>query len=81
MDDKKSFDRAALEAALTDLGRKAFEAGRTIEIAVYGGSALLLTLDRKINTGDVDAVFERTRLSSESSPRIWPRSLAGMRIG
>jgi hypothetical protein len=61
MDDKKSFDRAALEAALTELGRRAFDAGRTIEIAVYGGSALLLTLDRKINTGDVDAVFEKDK--------------------
>ena len=25
---------------------------------IYGGSALLLTLNRQINTGDVDAVFE-----------------------
>ncbi len=32
--------------------------GRTVEIVVYGGSALLLTLNRQINTGDVDAVFE-----------------------
>jgi hypothetical protein len=28
---------------------------------VYGGSALLLTLNRQINTGDVDAVFEGNR--------------------
>jgi hypothetical protein len=41
-----------------DLGRRAFAAGRTVEIVIYGGSALLLTLNRQINTGDVDAVFE-----------------------
>jgi hypothetical protein len=58
MDDKQSFDLAALESALTELGRRAYSADRTIEIAIYGGSALLLTLNRKINTSDVDAVFE-----------------------
>ena len=29
-----------------------------MEIVFYGGSALLLTLNRQVNTGDVDAVFE-----------------------
>jgi hypothetical protein len=47
MADKQSFDLAALESALTELGRRAHAADRTIEIAVYGGSALLLTLNRK----------------------------------
>lgn len=50
-----------MESALTELGRRSFEAGRTVEIAVYGGSALLLTLNRQIGTGDVDAVFERDK--------------------
>jgi len=54
----KNFDRSILEYALADLGRRAFTAGRTVEIVIYGGSALLLTLNRQINTGDVDAVFE-----------------------
>ena len=54
----KNFDRKTLECALTELGRRAFAAGRTVEIVIYGGSALLLTLNRQINTGDVDAVFE-----------------------
>jgi len=58
MSDDKNFDRLALENALAELGRRAFNAGRTVEIVVYGGSALLLTLNRQINTGDVDAVFE-----------------------
>jgi hypothetical protein len=47
-----------LEHALAELGRRALAAGRTVEIVIYGGSALLLTLNRQINTGDVDAVFE-----------------------
>jgi hypothetical protein len=58
MSDEKSFDRKTLEYALAELGRRAFSAGRTVEIVIYGGSALLLTLNRQINTGDVDAVFE-----------------------
>jgi len=58
MSGDKNFDRETLEHALGELGRRAFAAGRTIEIVIYGGSALLLTLNRQINTGDVDAVFE-----------------------
>ena len=61
MADRKNFDRAALESALAELGRRAFEVGRTVEIAIYGGSALLLTLNREITTGDVDAVFEKDK--------------------
>jgi hypothetical protein len=33
------FDRQALEAALRELGRLAYSEGKTIEIAIYGGSA------------------------------------------
>ena len=33
----KVFDRSALAQAFHELGRKAFEEGKTIEIAVYGG--------------------------------------------
>lgn len=58
MSGDKNFDRETLERALAELGRRAFAAGRTVEIVIYGGSALLLTLNRQINTGDVDAVFE-----------------------
>jgi len=58
MSGEKNFDRSTLEHALTELGQRAFAAGRTVEIVLYGGSALLLTLNRQINTGDVDAVFE-----------------------
>lgn len=61
MIDDKNFDRSTLEYALAELGQRAFAADRTVEIVIYRGSALLLTLNRQINTGDVDAVFEGNR--------------------
>jgi hypothetical protein len=35
----KNFGRETLEYALAELGRRAFAAGRTVEIVIYGGSA------------------------------------------
>lgn len=61
MSRRKVFDRAALEEALRELGRRAHAAGRIVEIAVYGGSAILLTLDSRPATRDVDAVFEKDK--------------------
>jgi hypothetical protein len=55
MSDEKSFDRKTLEDALAEFGHRAFSAGRTVEIVIYGGSALLLTLNRQIDTGDSSA--------------------------
>jgi hypothetical protein len=52
------FDRLALEMAFANLGQKAIEADRIVEIAVYGGSALVLTLPARVATKDVDAVFK-----------------------
>lgn len=53
-----TFDRQALELALEELGRRAHAEGKIIEIAIYGGSALMLTFDWRVATRDVDAVFE-----------------------
>jgi predicted nucleotidyltransferase len=61
MSARQSFDASTLEAAFAELGRRAYDAGRIVEIAIYGGSALLLTLNRQVNTRDVDAVFERDK--------------------
>jgi len=58
---EKRFDTTVLEAAFTELGRRAHAVGRTIEIAVYGGAALLLTLKQRVATKDVDAVFDRDK--------------------
>ncbi|HEY1934011.1 MAG TPA: hypothetical protein VGG99_18530 [Acetobacteraceae bacterium] len=57
----KPFNRQSLEQALRELGRRAYEEGKTVEIAIYGGSALILTYDWRIATRDVDAVFEGER--------------------
>jgi hypothetical protein len=54
----KPFDRQTLEAAFAELGTRAWALGRTVEIAVYGGSAVMLTLKARVATRDVDAVFE-----------------------
>jgi hypothetical protein len=55
------FDRATLELAFERLGRMAVDAGRIVEISVYGGSALILTLPSRPTTQDVDAVFDKDR--------------------
>ena len=55
------FDLQALEFALNELGRRSYELGKTVEIAVYGGSALLLTMNRTVSTRDVDGVFEKDK--------------------
>ncbi len=58
---KKQFDKEALEAAFKELAQRAHAVGRTIEIAVYGGAALLLTLNQRVATKDVDGVFDRDK--------------------
>jgi hypothetical protein len=55
------FDRAALLDAFAELGRAAWAEGRTVEIAVYGGSALMLTFDWRAATKDVDGVYDDDR--------------------
>ena len=77
----KNFDRETLERALAELGHKAFAAGRTVEIVIYGGSALLLTLNRQINTGDVDAVFEGNKDFIRKLAAEMPKSSAGTKTG
>jgi hypothetical protein len=52
------FDRQTLEATFRELGTRAWALGRTVEIAVYGGSAIMLALKARVATRDVDAVFE-----------------------
>jgi hypothetical protein len=61
MEQGKPFDRRTLEQALRELGRRAYAEGKTIEIAIYGGSALILTYDWRVSTRDVDAVYEADR--------------------
>ena len=72
------FDRAAILDAFDRLGRLAWAAGKTVEIAVYGGSALMLSFDWRKATKDVDGVYEADRaVVRELAARIaqernWP---------
>jgi len=78
MTDAVPFDRDSLLEAFGDLGRKAWDEGATIEIAVYGGAALMLMFDWRAATKDVDAVFEAgrdrvRRLAADiAAERGWP---------
>src|ERR1700679_3736598 len=73
------FDRAALLAAFVDLGRAAWAEGATIEIAIYGGSALMLIFDWRAATKDVDGVFDADRgrvrrlAAGIAQERGWPQ--------
>jgi hypothetical protein len=59
MAERAAFDRATLEKAFEGLGRLAVAAGKVVDISIYGGSAVVLTLDTRHPTRDVDAVFDR----------------------
>ena len=54
-------DAAKMERAFTRLGEMALDAGRVVDMAVYGGSALAVAYDLRATTKDVDAVFEKDR--------------------
>ena len=49
--------RELIEKAFDEVGRLAAERGLVVEIAVYGGSCLILASDIREASGDVDAVF------------------------
>ncbi|MDF0498254.1 hypothetical protein [Bradyrhizobium yuanmingense] len=49
--------RKIIEKAFDEVGRLAAERGIVVEIAVYGGSCLILASDIRDASGDVDAVF------------------------
>lgn len=51
------FTRGDLEGAFGELGRMAMAADKIVEIAIYGGSALVLIFPGRASTKDVDAVF------------------------
>lgn len=69
------FDRQTLEAAFHEIGRHARADGRIVDIAVYGGTALVLTLDHRQPTRDVDPVGCAPSLAQ------LPRTPAGTRLG
>jgi hypothetical protein len=70
--------REDLEDAFHELGLKARAAGKIVEIAVYGGSALVLTLPGRAATKDVDAVVHhdpdwlRAAVAALADEKGWP---------
>ena len=63
-----AFNRDALLAAFDRIGRTAAQAGTKLQIAVYGGSALMLASNFRFSTEDVDV---------SELPRPLPQWLAG----
>ena len=69
-----------LNDALTELGRRAHAQGKVVEIAVYGGSALMLASNFRVATQDVDAVADTDqdlvdRLALDiAAERGWPQN-------
>jgi hypothetical protein len=67
-----------LEDAFMEIGLRAREEGKVIDLAVYGGSALMLASNFRISTRDVDAVAVEEqdyveRLAAEiGARRGWP---------
>ena len=49
-----AFDRDALLDAFDQIGRAAVKAGTKLQVAVYGGSALMLASNFRFATEDVD---------------------------
>ena len=78
-DDKNPiFTPEALGEALTELGQLAYEAGRVVDVAIYGGSRLMLVSNFRIATADVDAVaaddqgFLDRAAQTIAAQRGWP---------
>ena len=71
-------NRETIEAAFQALGRKALADQKIIEIAVYGGSALVLTLPGRPATKDIDAVVQndphwmRQAVATLAEEKGWP---------
>lgn len=71
--------RETIEAAFTDLGATAVEAGKCIDIAVFGGAAMVLAFPARPATKDVDAVvlgeaeFLRQAVRQIGEARNWPQ--------
>jgi hypothetical protein len=73
------FTAETLGEALAELGQLAYAVGRVIDVAVYGGSCLMLVSNFRIATADVDAVaavdqgFLDTAAQTVAARRGWPR--------
>jgi len=67
-----SLTRRQIETGLREIGKRAREAGEVIEIALYGGSAIVLVFNFRKATRDVDVVVS----GNTSSFRRYAREVA-----
>jgi hypothetical protein len=73
------FTAEKLSEAFNELGQLAYDAGRVIDVAVYGGSCLMLVSNFRVATADVDAVaaadqgFLDRAVQTVAARRGWPR--------
>jgi hypothetical protein len=73
------FTAEKLSEAFNELGQLAYDAGRVIDVAVYGGSCLMLVSNFRVATADVDAVaaadqgFLDRAAQTIAARRGWPR--------
>lgn len=58
MTEKPVFTLDLLHDVLSELGKLARAEGKVIEVAIYGGSALMLASNFRVSTRDVDAVAD-----------------------
>jgi hypothetical protein len=70
-----------IEDGLRDIGRKARAAGEIIEIAVYGGSAIVLVFKFRRATRDVEVVVTGDASRLRRHARAMARERAGTRTG
>lgn len=67
-----------MRVAFEKLGRKAAEAGKVIDLCVYGGSCLMMVSNFRVSTADVDAVattdqgFIDAAAAAIASELSWP---------
>jgi hypothetical protein len=73
-----TFTKAELSEALHELGQFCVEAGKVIDMAIYGGSCLILVSNFRLGSEDVDAVaLEDQAFVDDASRKIatrhgWP---------
>ena len=71
--------RDELHSALTELGQKVADAGKVVDLLVYGGSCLMLVSNFRLSSADVDAValtdqpFINSKAREIAAARGWPR--------
>ena len=61
---RTKLDRSRIEDAFDRVGRKALARGLETELAVYGGSCLVLATNIRESSADIDAVFDEASRSA-----------------